>query len=644
MSTAPRSSATRSTLFPKGSSPTLTVNGTAFNVSNAGLLSFVSGQTFPGTGTITGVTTANGSGLTGGGTSGNLNLALTNICAANQVLQWNGSGWVCSNAGTGTITGVFGGTDLTGQGTSGNVTLNLDITKVPQLGTPNIFGGTQTVGSGDLAINVGNLDLPQTGGGNVGVITLGGAAFIHACCANSAGNTSIGIQAGAMNGGSQNNTATGYQALGNTVGTSNTGSGYQALASDGQGNSNTAVGYQALYQNTSGSLNTAVGKKAGYTNTTAGSNNTFVGASADVGSDGLTNATAIGANAQVTTNNALVLGSIAGVNNATTSANVGIGTTAPASTLDVHGTGNFTGLITFAPNQTFPGAGTITGVNTPAGSGLTGGGTSGTLNLGLTNTCSSGQVLTWSGSTWVCTGLSGGGTITGVTHGTYLTGGGTSGNVTLDLDTTKVPLLDTANTFYNTQTVNATTIGVIGNVTDGNGGQFYNDSPRFSALYAENYNVNGAIFGAFNPDGYGCTIDGQGNLNCTGAKHAIVPLDGGKRKVALSAIESPENWFEDLGSARLVNGVAVVQLDPDFIQTVNTDREYNVFLTPYGDCKGLYVTNRAESSFEVHELSGGTSNVSFGYRITAIRRKYEMVRFEDHSKDLDPAKILKKIH
>jgi hypothetical protein len=43
---------------------------------------------FAGAGTITGITTASGSGLVGGGTSGTLNLSLTNTCAANQVLQW----------------------------------------------------------------------------------------------------------------------------------------------------------------------------------------------------------------------------------------------------------------------------------------------------------------------------------------------------------------------------------------------------------------------------------------------------------------------------------------------------------------------------------------------------------------------------
>lgn len=47
--------------------------------------------------------------------------------------------------GTGTITGVAAGTDLTGGGNSGNVTLNLDTTKVPQLGSANTFTQPLTV-------------------------------------------------------------------------------------------------------------------------------------------------------------------------------------------------------------------------------------------------------------------------------------------------------------------------------------------------------------------------------------------------------------------------------------------------------------------------------------------------------------------
>ncbi len=47
--------------------------------------------------------------------------------------------------GAGTIAGVTAGTDLTGGGTSGNVTLNLDTTKVPQLTASNSFIGNQSV-------------------------------------------------------------------------------------------------------------------------------------------------------------------------------------------------------------------------------------------------------------------------------------------------------------------------------------------------------------------------------------------------------------------------------------------------------------------------------------------------------------------
>ena len=43
------------TLFPKGADSTLTLNGTAFKVDSTGKITFVSGQTFPGKGTVTSV-------------------------------------------------------------------------------------------------------------------------------------------------------------------------------------------------------------------------------------------------------------------------------------------------------------------------------------------------------------------------------------------------------------------------------------------------------------------------------------------------------------------------------------------------------------------------------------------------------------
>jgi len=83
-------------------------------------------------------------------------------------------------------------------------------------------------------------------------------------------------------------------------------------------------------------------------------------------------------------------------------------------------------------------------------------------------------------------------------------------------------------------------------------------------------------------------------------------------------MESPEHWFEDFGSARLARGRATVKLDADFAKVVKLN-EYRVFLTPEGNCQGLYVRKRG-TSFEVRELQGGTSNVAFSYRIVARRK------------------------
>ncbi len=152
-------------------------------------------------------------------------------------------------------------------------------------------------------------------------------------------NTAVGEGAMTENTTGDYNTASGAIALNsNTTGGGNTASGYDALLFNTTGNYNTASGYQALYSNTTGNDNTASGYYAGQTtdsNPLTGSNNTAVGYYAEFGLDSITNATAIGANAEVAESNAMVLGSINGVNGATANTNVGIGTTAPTTTLHV---------------------------------------------------------------------------------------------------------------------------------------------------------------------------------------------------------------------------------------------------------------------------------------------------------------------
>jgi hypothetical protein len=107
------------------------------------------------------------------------------------------------------------------------------------------------------------------------------------------------------------------------------------------------------------------------------------------------------------------------------------------------------------------------------------------------------------------------------------------------------------------------------------------------------------------------------NLTVNGTKSAAVPFPDGTQR-ALYCMESPELWFEDFGAAKLKGGRAVVKLDADFAKVIKRG-DYKVFLTPEGDCHGLYVRRRA-ASFDVRELAGGKSSVAFSYRIVGRRK------------------------
>jgi hypothetical protein len=118
----------------------------------------------------------------------------------------------------------------------------------------------------------------------------------------------------------------------------------------------------------------------------------------------------------------------------------------------------------------------------------------------------------------------------------------------------------------------------------------------------------------------------QGSLSVTGAKSAAVRNSSG-RLVRLYSVESPESWFEDLGTGQLNNGNATVALEPQFASLVKTD-QYHIFLTPRGALKGtLYADNIGPDSFTVHD-SGGASSVAFDYRIVAKRGDITGARLE----------------
>jgi hypothetical protein len=125
-----------------------------------------------------------------------------------------------------------------------------------------------------------------------------------------------------------------------------------------------------------------------------------------------------------------------------------------------------------------------------------------------------------------------------------------------------------------------------------------------------------------------------GSLTVAGSpKSAVVPHpDGSHRR--LYCTESPESWLEDFGNGELVDGIANVSLESDFAQIVRAD-DYHVFLTPYGDSNGLYVSRRMPNGFEVREQRQGTSRLPFGYRVVARRADVSTPRLE-HFVDAEP--------
>jgi hypothetical protein len=137
------------------------------------------------------------------------------------------------------------------------------------------------------------------------------------------------------------------------------------------------------------------------------------------------------------------------------------------------------------------------------------------------------------------------------------------------------------------------------------------------------------VFGiATHPAGTAAIFSGPvsiiGNLTVTGTKSAAVAHPDGTRRLTY-ALESPESWLEDFGRARLTDGRAAVDLDPDFAAITDTETAH-IFLTPEADCDGLYVSSRTARGFEVRELRGGASSLPFSYRVVGRRADLKAAR------------------
>lgn len=115
-------------------------------------------------------------------------------------------------------------------------------------------------------------------------------------------------------------------------------------------------------------------------------------------------------------------------------------------------------------------------------------------------------------------------------------------------------------------------------------------------------------------------VDVVGDFSVSGSKNAKVPTSIGD--VNVSAYETAEYYFGDIGRGEVVEGQCIINIESLFKETVNTNIEYEVFLTPYG--KGLVYVDEMTPDYFV--IKG--DDIPFGYEIKAKRKGYEDVRLE----------------
>jgi len=114
-----------------------------------------------------------------------------------------------------------------------------------------------------------------------------------------------------------------------------------------------------------------------------------------------------------------------------------------------------------------------------------------------------------------------------------------------------------------------------------------------------------------------------------GTKSAVIQTAGfGARK--FYSDESTEVYLFDRGRGRLINGKAVITLDPIFLDSVSISdsNPMLVQITLTSDCNGVYVSETTSTGFTVRELRNGTSNATFNWEVACKRRGYENIRLE----------------
>lgn len=115
----------------------------------------------------------------------------------------------------------------------------------------------------------------------------------------------------------------------------------------------------------------------------------------------------------------------------------------------------------------------------------------------------------------------------------------------------------------------------------------------------------------------------NGKLNVSGAKNAIVKTSKGWTQI--NAYETAEYFFGDLGKTNTGSGSKVkIVMDSLFLETVNTNVDYHVFVSSYG-AGYAWVSEQGRDYFIIES---NVPDLKVGYEIKAKRLGYESNRLE----------------
>lgn len=114
-----------------------------------------------------------------------------------------------------------------------------------------------------------------------------------------------------------------------------------------------------------------------------------------------------------------------------------------------------------------------------------------------------------------------------------------------------------------------------------------------------------------------------GWLGVDGSKNSIVDTSQGK--TAINAYETAEYYFGDIAKANTGTSKRVkIMIDPLFLETINTDIDYHVFVSSYSNGYA-WVSEMARDYFVIES---NVPNLSVSYEIKAKRKQYENVRLD----------------